>query len=477
MDGNISSLKARKLARLARKAALFLILMGGLFVGLAPKAVACLCMPPLSGKHPCQSYWASDVVFTGLLSELTEVETKYGKRLVARFNIEEAFRGVDTRSIEVYTGFGGGDCGYPFGSGYRYFVYAHRDLQDGRISTSSCSGTTSLEGAAQDLEYARAMRRGETNGVIFGVAIRYLRPDFQTAGRHEAMPQLPVVIEGNGLSFTRLTDKNGRFLRGGLPEGKYRVRMELPEGLPPLPPQEVMISKMKCAAMEFVASSLAMIKGRLVDAEGISLGKTPVHLIPTDENIQIVENGHLNLRASTEADGSFAIPGIPPGEYLLVLNPHVLPNVSPRSYDPPYPRTYFPGTSARDAGKVFQVSKGEQIEIEDFKVLPRLVTGTINGQVEWPDGMPAVGVYVILESPDYPNYRKDVMVDESGRFEIEGYKGYRYRLVAQHSLGGNTKYSKPIEIIITDVSESMKLTISKDGLSPVNSQQTPTRKP
>ena len=166
MGRQISSQPLRHLARAVVKAALYLCLLGGLFIGLAPRAIACLCDRPLSGKHPCQIYWASEVISTGFLSSLTEVQDNYGRRLVARFIIEEAFRGVDATSIEIYTPAGIGSCGYPFAHGYRYFVYANRNTMNGRVGTDSCLGTSSLESAGPDLAYARAMKRGETNGVI-----------------------------------------------------------------------------------------------------------------------------------------------------------------------------------------------------------------------------------------------------------------------------------------------------------------------
>lgn len=43
-----------------------------------------------------------------------------------QLKVEEPFKGVAARNVVLYTGWGGGDCGYMFGRGARYLVYARR---------------------------------------------------------------------------------------------------------------------------------------------------------------------------------------------------------------------------------------------------------------------------------------------------------------------------------------------------------------
>src|SRR5216683_4092851 len=58
------------------------------------------------------------------------------------FSVDESFYGVAEAFGEtvVYTGSGGGDCGYPFVVGTSYLVYAGVG-SDGRLSTGICHGT------------------------------------------------------------------------------------------------------------------------------------------------------------------------------------------------------------------------------------------------------------------------------------------------------------------------------------------------
>jgi hypothetical protein len=57
-----------------------------------------------------------------------------------RIRIGEALSGVEPgqQEIEILTGPGGGDCGYPFQTGAEYVVYAYNN-SDGRLETGICS--------------------------------------------------------------------------------------------------------------------------------------------------------------------------------------------------------------------------------------------------------------------------------------------------------------------------------------------------
>jgi hypothetical protein len=469
MDHNRLSLQPRTLVRLTGKAILFLSLVSGLLIGAAPSAMACTCGGTFAGAHPCSSYWSSDAVFTGQVSEIERRQTDFGNGVVGNrfvivhFLVDEAFRGVSGKTFDVYTGSGGGDCGYSFNRGERYIVYGHRNKEDGRIWTGICGATKPLAGATPDLEYARAVKRGETGGIIYGVAVRYERADAQRRGDHKMLARIPVIVEGQGRSYNLFTDQDGKFQVGGLPDGTYRVRIELPPNLPPLPPKEAVIGAMRCAAVEFFTNSLATLTGRLLDPEGAPLKGTPVYLIPADEKIEVERDSGFELGGYTDADGKFSISRIPAGQYLLALNPHGHPDQD----DPPYPRTYFPGTVERSAAKVFRLAEGEQVEAHDFRLRTRLVARTITGRVEWPDGSPAVDVLVMIENPVNPEGMNFLSTDEYGRFEVKGYDGAHYRVLAEHRSEKNAKHAKPVEIVITSASEPLKLTISQDGLSPL----------
>lgn len=102
-----------------------------LFVGVtwlvllsASRAEACSCFP--SGP-PCQAAWETETIFRARVLSVTALDSRnvLSPRRV-RMRVLEAFRGIDVAEVDVFTGGGGGDCGYDFSSGGEYLVYAQR---------------------------------------------------------------------------------------------------------------------------------------------------------------------------------------------------------------------------------------------------------------------------------------------------------------------------------------------------------------
>jgi hypothetical protein len=91
----------------------------------------------------------SKAVFSGTV---VAIDKKPGDLYVAvRFKIEESWKGTLSKEATVFTGQGGGDCGYKFEVGQRYLVYAYR-YNDADLGTNICQRTASLIEAAEDLK-------------------------------------------------------------------------------------------------------------------------------------------------------------------------------------------------------------------------------------------------------------------------------------------------------------------------------------
>src|SRR5437868_10960043 len=75
--------------------------------------------------------------FVGVVGALAEE----GKRI--KFQVKEVFRGDKQDTLDVWTGFGGGDCGFLFQKGETYLVYAGHDGRR-RLTTDICSRTRRL---------------------------------------------------------------------------------------------------------------------------------------------------------------------------------------------------------------------------------------------------------------------------------------------------------------------------------------------
>jgi len=106
------------------------------------KACTCSFVGP-----PCEEYWQSQAVFAGKVIKKSTFYVEEGEgdsryryqRMLVRFSIEQAFKGIVGDEVEIVTGMGGGDCGYHFEDGERYVVYAIRDGRDkSRLYSGIC---------------------------------------------------------------------------------------------------------------------------------------------------------------------------------------------------------------------------------------------------------------------------------------------------------------------------------------------------
>jgi hypothetical protein len=431
-------------------------------------AEACSCVSTFSGLQPCQSYWGAAAVFAGQVTDISIISqdfgdgrVSYGGKLV-RFSLEQSFRGVDGQSVEILTGMGGADCGYDFKQGERYFVYAHRNQKNGKLGAGICDRTRPLSNAGADLEYARAVARGKTGGIIFGIVLRYTRDTYPDYGNHKGIEGVPVTIEGNKRRFNLLTDGDGRFQLDGLPAGGYKVWAGLPSNLRKPSAQEVVVTEGRCAAAEFETTSLGSIKGKLINSEGEPASKIALKLIPADAGGNEEKWRGTEVSSYTDERGHYSIDRIPPGEYVIVVNYEG----QPAEYDPPFPRAYLPGTSDLTQARVFNISEGQEIEAPDFRLLPRLVERTIEGVVELPDGRPAIGAIVNLEFAERRRMGPRLAVDDQGRFSLKCYEGYRYLIHAEHGDSQNRMHAEPVEVLVGRENEPVRLAITKPGGSP-----------
>jgi hypothetical protein len=71
------------------------------------------------------------------------------------FRVHHSWKGVEQRTVLVDTGYGMGDCGYPFTVSHDYLVYAYHPytVPDNYWVTSICSRSAELSAADKDLRY------------------------------------------------------------------------------------------------------------------------------------------------------------------------------------------------------------------------------------------------------------------------------------------------------------------------------------
>jgi len=139
-----------------------------------------------------------------------------------QFQVEETFRGVNQPVREVWTGQGGGDCGFPFKRGKKYIVLASPSDEPGRFVTGMCGHTREISEAGEELTYLRSAQRRETDTRVYGVVTRNME-DVEGSTKSSPLAGAMVRIESDtGLRET-VSGKDGGFELNYLTPGDYKL--------------------------------------------------------------------------------------------------------------------------------------------------------------------------------------------------------------------------------------------------------------
>jgi len=374
---------------------------------------------------PCHDYWNAAAVFTGTVINSSTTTSKRGEyevreRLV-RFNIDQAFRGVKGKDVEVRTGLGDSDCGYNFRLGGQYLVYAYGD--GGKLATGICSRTRTISEASDDLAYFQGLATAEPGATISG-EVKRVDQAARSEERFQPVSDARIVIETSSTRVEAVTDKKGNYRVSGLAPNTYKVRVELPEGLSiHNPEQEAKVFDRGCAQISFWVESDTQVRGKVFDAQGQPAADVLMELVPADGQ----DNGFPTL-VTTDKEGRYEMKLVRPGRYLFGVRIFG----SAGSTYIPFPRTYYPGVREADRATIISVAEGQRIDLNDLILPPRFVERVLNGVVVDTDGRPVSGATVWLKENEYQDrdmpYRKET--DSDGRFSFKVFEGINYNLKA-----------------------------------------------
>lgn len=313
-------------------------LAASLLIFWTPSVVnACSCY---MNRGKCDQTWNHGKVIFAATVTRQLIPTDGFSRRVFELSVSESFLGPATagQDIKIYTGAGGGDCGYPFEIGTSYLVYAH--LVGDRLVATICSSTTPAAQATHILRQLRALQKGESGAALFGV-VRRLRFDFTGQPAVEITPLENTrvrVIGSNEFEQSTTTDQEGVYSFPTLPAAQYRIEVD------PSPPEmsnwhmnrgepvtvEIgPITKITGCSMALSFASEASIKGRVIDEYEHSLAGS-ITLEPADEKGAAAARRLGGLISSTTDTGEFLLLLSVPGRYRLVYRPKagVAPPVS-----------------------------------------------------------------------------------------------------------------------------------------------------
>lgn len=301
--------------------------------------------------------------------------------------VVESFGGLppNSRTVEVLTANGGGDCGVPFVAGERYLIEAFRD-DDGRLRADICSATRRLDAAGATLRVLRQRRDGKPVPSLAGqIALR--TPD--SPGRYSPRAPQPLAnilvrLRGQERVYETRSDPEGLFAFYDLPQGEYEFAPELPPGTvlarylgsgePPGPFELRVGASQERDIWVYPGGS---IHGRILDESGQPLPQAQVYIVPASGP----DSGSADRYWESQGkDGFYKFLHLPPGAYLIVVNPD-----DAQRPEFPYRRTFYPGVRERAAAGVVQVS-GAPVRGVDIRLERSFRPRHVRVRVSWSDG-------------------------------------------------------------------------------------------
>lgn len=391
-----------------------------------PAANACSCA---GTSAPCESYGTASAVFAGtVIGERTSERPKQGDRTeidwtprAVKFSVEQAFSGVTGTEVEVFTGRGGGDCGVGFRMGQRYLVYAYR--HENKLSTSICTRTRLFSQATEDLAFLGTLTSALPGVTIHGAINR------EEGRRDEPLSSdVLITIEGESQRKEIRPDADGRFSVSGLPAGKYKVTLHLPEALTTYKnEQEITVSDRGCGALDWYVTDNGRVNGRVVNADGEPIPRILVGLVQAGAN---PKENHVKLEQTDDA-GNFKLSAVPRGRYLLVVNHTRFPD--PKDPNKSYPPTFYPGVLDQAQAQAITVGPGEKLNELLVRVPAKLPPSVVEVSVVWSDGSPVAKAFLSITdvTQGESSLSHSVQTDEQGRTTIDGYVGEKLVISAR----------------------------------------------
>ncbi len=353
-------------------------------------AYACSCFssggcPGLGGKE--------SPVFLGTVLSVTDLprvdDDSFLSSRKARIRVDESFGGLptDTNEVEVLTGSGGGDCGIPFKPGEVYLVAAFVG-KDRLIHVGICSSTRKIDFAGVALQVLRQTRQGRKAPSLAGQIAQRDRNFEGDLGTRPRKPLANVVVrvKVDGVVYETRADAEGLYSFYDLPSGKYEFLPDLPPATTlswfigsdrALLPLELKAGACQEHNIEVFASG--SIQGRVLDSLNRLVPNALAYIVPRDT---IGMPKRMQLYSESQGkEGFFKFVHLPPGDYLILVNPE-----DSRNPDFPYARTFYPGVQDRASAKAITLRGGEQISDIDIHLSSQFTPRHLTVRITWADG-------------------------------------------------------------------------------------------
>ncbi len=132
-----------------------------------------------------------------------------------------------------------------------------------------------------------------------------------------------------------------------------------------------------------------------MDSSNKLLPYARVYIIPAEDK-RLPQRGQ-GYSEGQGKNGFFKFVHIPPGKYLIVVNPE-----DAQRPDFPYHRAFYPGVHDRETATILTIRGGEQIKDADIRLKQQFAPRHVSVRVTWADGL-LVSNFVSIEARGIAN--------------------------------------------------------------------------
>lgn len=402
----------------------------------APQADACECAPK---PPPCQAIGMAELVFLGTV---TEVSSKDGSVRDARMHIDRVFKGKLEADVDL---FDDGMCDGPhLEVGHQYLMYISKRF-GAKMNARGCTRSRAVEYAEEDLAFLKEYSKGKTTTSISGTVL--FRPDDEWAEKDRTpLKGVEVTVALGDQERSTATDASGAYSFRNLPPGEYEIFGELPGYRLNWAPRSVALRANGCAQANLLMKVDRRVHGVVTNKRGEPVRGVRVDLQAKSESRA---TRYAYTSSSSTEDGSYAIDGIPPGQYYLGINLRDSP-----TKEHPHPRLFFPNTTDRTQAVEITIVTGATTQQFDLRTEDPLPLITVMGRIVKLDGkVPTAqeNPTVQIRGPKLSRQidQESIVIDAESRFQVKLCDGIGYSAFAFAGPIASAIHSAPIEFTVT----------------------------
>jgi hypothetical protein len=325
-----------------------------------------------------------------------------------------------------------------------------------------CSRTKPAQNSIVDLRLLRKpLLEGKTRVMGYVRAPETFTSVFERPPTPTFVAGAQIAVIGPNDSRTVMTDSEGIYELDDLPPGDYTLQVSMPENQSEGfwnrdgSPAKIRIGNGGVKERNFDLFWEGRIEGRVNDDTGRP-AHTFVQLISADDR-RIP--GYVNFFQITAKDGSYRFQKLPPGRYMILLNP------SGPYGEWPYDLQYFPSGVRKSAARIFDLAPGQRLTGIDFQT-KLLAARNTQIRVTRANGAAAAGASVCFayeNAADYDSLNGRncfEKTDQNGIAVLATYGRSQVRMFAEEFGAENALRSQSVQFAADEMPNSIDLVLT-----------------